>query len=129
MQILQPPAWAKPRGYANGIVTSGRIAFISGQIGWNAQCQFQTTDFVEQTRQALDNVLTVLAECGGKPEHIARLTWYLVDKDEYLARGKELGKMYQEVMGKHYPAMSVVEVSGLLEEQAKVEIEATAVIP
>ena len=128
-QILQPPAWAKPRGYSNGVVASGRLVFISGQIGWDAQCQFQTTDFVGQTRQALVNVLTILAEGGGKPEHIMRLTWYVVDKDDYLASSRALGKVYQEVMGKHYPAMSVVEVSSLLEDQAKVEIEATAVIP
>lgn len=128
-QILQPPAWAKPRGYSNGVVASGRMAFISGQIGWDAECRFQAADFVGQTRQALVNILTILAECGGKPEHITRLTWYVVDKREYLASGKELGKVYQEIMGKHYPAMSVVEVSSLLEDQAKVEIEATAVIP
>lgn len=129
MEILQPPAWAKPRGYSNGVVASGRLVFISGQIGWDAQGQFQTTDFVGQTRQALANVLTILAECGGKPEHVTRLTWYVVDKGEYLACGKELGRVYQEMMGKHYPAMSVLQVSGLLEDQAKVEIEATAVIP
>ena len=129
MQILQPPAWAKPRGYSNGVVASGRLVFISGQIGWDAQGHFQTMEFVGQTRQALANVLTILAECGGKPEHIVRLTWYVVDKGEYLACGKDLGRVYQEVMGKHYPAMSVLQVSGLLEGQAKVEIEATAVIP
>jgi enamine deaminase RidA (YjgF/YER057c/UK114 family) len=129
MRILQPPSWAKPRGYSNGIAASGSIAFISGQIGWNEQCQFQTDDFLGQARQALANVLAVLAECGGRPEHIARLTWYVVDRQEYLSSSKALGKVYQELMGKHYPAMTVVQVSALMEDAARVEIEATAVIP
>lgn len=129
MQILQPPGWLKPRGYANGVVASGRIVFISGQIGWDEQCQFQSTDFVGQARQALQNVLTILAEAGGKPEHIARLVWYVVDKDEYIASYKALGKTYRELMGDHYPAMTAAQVSALMEDLAKVEIEATAVIP
>jgi enamine deaminase RidA (YjgF/YER057c/UK114 family) len=129
MRILQPPSWAKPRGYSNGIAASGSIVFISGQIGWNEQCQFQTDDFLGQARQALANVLAVLAECGGRPEHIARLTWYVVDRQEYLSSSKALGKVYQELMGKHYPAMTVVQVSALMEDAARVEIEATAVIP
>ena len=129
MQVLQPPTWARPRGYANGIAASGRLVFISGQIGWDEQCHFQSTDFVSQVRQTLHNVLTVLAEAGGKPEHIVRLTWYIVDKQEYLASGKQLGSVYRELMGNHYPAMSVVQVAALVEDLARVEIEATAVIP
>lgn len=129
MHVLQPPTWARPRGYANGIATSGRLVFISGQIGWDEQCHFPSTDFVSQARQALHNVLTVLAEAGGRPEHIVRLTWYIVDKHEYLSRGKELGIVYRELMGNHYPAMSVVQVAALIEDLARVEIEATAVIP
>ena len=128
-QILQPPDWARPRGYANGIVMMGRLVFISGQIGWDAQQQFHSDDFSEQTRLALQNILAVLAEAGGKAEHIARLTWYVTDKQEYLASGKKLGGVYREVMGKHYPTMSVVQVTALMEDAAKVEIEATAVIP
>lgn len=129
MQVLQPPTWARPRGYANGVAASGRLVFISGQIGWDGQCRFQSTDFVNQVGQALQNVLAVLAEAGGGPEHIARLTWYIVDKQEYLASGKELGSVYRELMGNHYPAMSVVQVAALVEDLARVEIEATAVIP
>ena len=129
MQILQPPDWAKPRGYSNGIATSGQIIFISGQIGWDADCMFQSTDFVGQARQALLNIIAILAEAGGKPEHITRLTWYVVDKQEYLDCGKELGAIYREVMGQHYPAMTAVQVTALMEDVARVEIEATAVIP
>ena len=129
MQVLQPPTWARPRGYTNGIAASGRIVFIGGQIGWDEQCHFQSTDFVSQVRQTLHNVLIVLAEAGGKPEHIVRLTWYIVDKQEYLASGKQLGNVYRELMGNHYPTMSVVQVTALVEDLARVEIEATAVIP
>ncbi|MBI1276781.1 MAG: RidA family protein [Anaerolineaceae bacterium] len=129
MRILQPPGWAKPRGYSNGIVSSGQLVFISGQVGWDAQCTFQTSDFVGQTRQALLNIVGILAEAGGKPEHITRLTWYVVDKQEYLDCSKALGDVYREIMGKHYPAMTAVEVTALVEDAAKVEIEATAVIP
>lgn len=129
MRTLQPSTWARPRGYANGIIASGRLVFISGQIGWDEQCRFQATDFVAQARQALQNVLTVLAEANGKPEHITRLTWYVVDKHEYLACSKDLGLVYQQLMGSHYPSMTVVQVVALIEDQARVEIEATAVIP
>lgn len=128
-QTLQPKGWARPRGYANGIVASGRLVFISGQIGWDGQCRFQASDFVAQARQALHNILTILAEANGRPEHITRLTWYILDKQEYLACRKDLGPIYQELMGQHYPAMTVVEVAGLLEDQARLEIEATAVVP
>jgi enamine deaminase RidA (YjgF/YER057c/UK114 family) len=129
MQILQPPGWARPRGYSNGVATSGRLVFISGQIGWDGQCQFQALDFVGQTRQALINVLSVLAEAGGQPEHITRLTWYVVDKAEYIGSYGELGQVYRELMGQHYPSMTAVQVVALMEDRARVEIEATAVIP
>jgi enamine deaminase RidA (YjgF/YER057c/UK114 family) len=129
MQILQPPAWAKPRGYSNGIVATGRIVFVAGQVGWNANGEFETNDFVGQARQALANIVAVLAEAGGRPRDIARLTWYVVDKDEYLASYRLLGRAYREVLGSHYPAMTAVQVAALIEDGAKVEIEATAVIP
>ena len=129
MRILQPPDWAKPRGYSNGVAASGQIVFISGQIGWDANNKFQTTNFVEQARQALLNIVAILAEAGGNPQHIMRLTWYVVDKQEYLECGKELGAVYREIMGNHYPAMTAVQVTALIEDEARVEIEATAVIP
>jgi enamine deaminase RidA (YjgF/YER057c/UK114 family) len=129
MQILQPPGWTRPRGYSNGVAASGRLVFISGQIGWDGQCQFQAQGFVDQARQALANVLLVLAEAGGRPEHITRLTWYVVDKAEYSASYRELGQIYRDLMGQHYPAMTAVQVVALMEDRARVEIEATAVIP
>ncbi len=129
MQILQPPGWARPRGYSNGVVMHGRLVFIAGQIGWNAQQQFNTDSFTGQARQALQNILTILAEAGGEPQHIARLVWYVTDKAEYIASYRELGAVYTELMGKHYPTMTAIEVSALMEDRAKVEIEAVAVIP
>ena len=129
MQILQPPTWAKPRGYSNGVAATGRIVFVAGQVGWNAHGEFETSDFAGQARQALANIVAVLAEAGGGPQNIARLTWYVVDKDEYLASYRALGAAYREVLGNHYPAMSAVQVAGLVEDGARVEIEATAVIP
>lgn len=129
MQILQPPEWARPHGYACGVAAQGRLVFISGQVGWDEQGRFHSTDFVPQSRQALQNVLTVLAEADGRPEHIVRLTWYIVDKQEYLACNKDLGKVYRELMGKHYPSMTVVQITALMEDLARVEIEATAVVP
>jgi enamine deaminase RidA (YjgF/YER057c/UK114 family) len=129
MEILQPPDWAKPRGYANGVAASGKLVFISGQIGWGAHCKLVTRDFAGQVRQALENIVTILREAGGKPEHIARMTWYVTDKLEYLSAEKAVGTVYREIMQYHYPAMSVLEVAALIEEDAKVEIEATAVIP
>jgi enamine deaminase RidA (YjgF/YER057c/UK114 family) len=129
MQILQPPGWARPRGYANGVAASGRLVFIAGQIGWDETGQFVSDDLVAQTRRALENILIILAEAGGKPEHIARMTWYVVDKRDYQARAAEIGAVYRELMGRHFPAMTAVEVSALIEDRAKVEIEATAVIP
>jgi enamine deaminase RidA (YjgF/YER057c/UK114 family) len=129
MQILQPPGWKRPRGYANGLVTSGQLVFIAGQIGWDAQHQFPSDDFAEQAKQALQNILAILAEAKGKPEHITRMLWYVVDKHEYIASSTALGIVYRELMGNHYPVMTAVEVSALLEDRAKVEIEAMAVIP
>lgn len=129
MRILQPPDWAKPRGYSNGVASRGQLVFISGQVGWDANCQFTNSDFVGQARQALQNIVAVLAEADGKPEHITRLTWYVVDKQEYLDSGKALGEAYREIMGSHYPAMTAVQVTALIEDAARVEIEATAVIP
>jgi enamine deaminase RidA (YjgF/YER057c/UK114 family) len=129
MRTLQPPSWAKPKGYANGIAAKGQLVFIAGMIGWNKDGQFETHDFVGQVHQALENIVAVLCEAGGSPEHIVRLTWFVTDKREYLASLEHLGPAYREVMGRHYPVMSVVEVSALIEDTAKVEIEATAVIP
>jgi enamine deaminase RidA (YjgF/YER057c/UK114 family) len=129
MQILQPPGWTRPRGYSNGMAAKGHIVFIAGQIGWDEQCHFQTDDFAGQVRQALANVLSVLAQAGGRPEHIARMTWYVLDKRAYLEASRSIGQAYRELMGSHYPAMTAVEVSALIEDRALVEIEATAVIP
>ncbi|MCY1668671.1 RidA family protein [Rhizobium sp. SL86] len=127
--ILQPEGWAKPIGYANGIAATGRQIYIGGQIGWNAQCQFETDDLVDQVRQTLQNVIDVLAEAGGRPEHITTMTWYFVDKAEYLANLKGIGAAYREVIGRHYPAMAAVQVVALMEDRAKIEIQAIAVIP
>jgi len=129
MQTLQPPGWARPRGYANGIAAKGRIVFIAGQIGWDEQSRFQTDDLAGQVRQALANVLSVLAEAGGRPEHIARMTWYVTDKRAYLDASRAIGQVYRELMGKHYPTMTAVQVTALIEDRAQVEIEATAVVP
>jgi enamine deaminase RidA (YjgF/YER057c/UK114 family) len=128
-QVLQPLHWAKPKGYANGIAASGTLVFTAGMIGWNAQCEFETDDFVGQVRQALQNILEVLGQAGAKPEHVVRLTWYITDRQAYLDSLAELGKIYRELMGRNFPVMAVVVVAGLLEVKAKVEIEATAVIP
>lgn len=129
IKVLQPPGWAPPRGYANGVAASGTTVFVAGQIGWNARCEFESDDFVDQVRQALLNVRAVLAEAGATPEHITRMTWYLTDKREYLARAKEVGAAFREVIGVYHAAMSAVQVSALIEERAKVEIEVTAVVP
>jgi enamine deaminase RidA (YjgF/YER057c/UK114 family) len=129
MQILQPPGWARAKGFSNGIAASGRLVFVAGQIGWTGECKWQARDFAGQFRQALLNVIAVLKEAQGKPEHIVRLTWYVLDKKEYLAALKELGAAYRELMGRHYPTMAVVQVSGLVEDEARLEIEATAVVP
>ena len=128
-QILQPPGWTRPKGYANGIVATGRMVFVAGQVGWNAEERFDSDDFVTQARQALVNIVAVLAEAGAGPETLARMTWYVLDKAEYLDRARDLGAAYRDVIGDHYPAMSLVQVAGLVEQGAKLEIEATAVIP
>lgn len=129
MKHLQPPGWLSAKGYANGIAARGTQIFVGGQIGWNAQQQFDTDDFIGQTAQALYNIVAVLKEASAGPEHIVRMTWYIVDRVEYIARLKELGGVYREVMGRNFPAMSCVQVAALVEERAKVEIEATAVLP
>ena len=129
MKILQPPGWPRPRGYSNGIAASGTLVFVGGQIGWNSQGEFESDDLAAQARQALANVVAVLAEAGGRPEHIVRMTWYVTDRGDYLSASKAIGDAYREVIGRHYPAMTAVEVSALVEERAKVEIEATAVVP
>jgi enamine deaminase RidA (YjgF/YER057c/UK114 family) len=127
-EILQPPGWARPRGYANGVAADGRQVFVAGQIGWDAEQRFASDDFAAQVRQALANVVAVLACAGARPEHIVRMTWYVTSRDEYNAALAEIGASYRELIGRNYPAMSVVVVAGLLEPRAKVEIEATAVI-
>jgi len=129
MQILQPPGWAAPRGYANGVAARGTLVFVGGQIGWNARQQFESDDFLAQTAQALRNIADVLREAGAGPEHMVRMTWYVVDRDEYVRRLGELGPVYREVMGRNFPAMTCVQVAGLVEPLAKVEIEVTAVMP
>jgi enamine deaminase RidA (YjgF/YER057c/UK114 family) len=128
-QVLQPAHWAKPKGYANGVAVRGRQIFVAGQIGWNAQQQIVSERLSEQVRQALANIVAVLAEAGGTPEHIVRLTWFITSRDDYYAQLKDIGAAYREIMGRCYPPMSVVQVVALMEAQAKVEIEATAVIP
>ena len=127
--FLQPTGWAPAKGYANGVAARGTLVFVGGQIGWNAQQQFESDDFIDQTKQTLLNVRAVLAAGGAGPEHLVRLTWYVTDRNEYNSRLKELGAVYREVLGKNFPAMACVQVAGLMEERAKIEIEATAVIP
>ena len=129
MQVLQPRGWPRPKGFSNGISCEGKLVFIAGQVGWTPEGKWQARDFAGQFRQALQNIVSILREANGKPEHIVRLTWYVLDKQEYLSSLKEVGAAYRELMGKHYPTMSVVQVSGLVEERARLEIEATAVIP
>jgi enamine deaminase RidA (YjgF/YER057c/UK114 family) len=129
MRTLQPPGWKTPKGYANGIAARGTLVFVGGQVGWNAAQQFDSDDFVAQAKRALENVVAVLAEAGARPEHVVRMTWYVVDKRAYLASLRALGAAYRAVMGRHYPVMTAVEVVALIEDRARVEIEATAVIP
>ena len=128
-QVLHPAGWVPARGYANGIAARGTQIFVGGQIGWNAQQQFESDDFIDQCRQTLQNVVAVLQAGGGSPEHMVRMTWYVISRDEYNARLKELGTVYRDVIGKHFPAMTCVQVAGLMEARAKVEIEVTAVLP
>jgi enamine deaminase RidA (YjgF/YER057c/UK114 family) len=129
MQVVQPQGWAAPKGYANGVVATGRQLFIAGQIGWNAQGRFETDDFVAQVEQALKNIVEVLRAAGGQPEHIVRLNWYITDKAEYVENQRAIGEAYRRVIGRNFPAMTLLVVAGLLEPRAKVEIEATAVLP
>lgn len=129
MKVLQPEGWDKPRGYANGIAARGTVVSIAGQIGWNARCVFETDDFAGQARQALSNIVAVLAEAGGKPEHLVRMTWYVLDKHEYVAAYPAIGAAYRELIGRHFPAMTAVQVVALIEDRARLEIEATAVVP
>ncbi len=130
MRLLQPPSWAKPRGFANGVaVKGGTTVYVAGQVGWTGAGVWEAKDFAGQFRQAMHNILEVLAQAGGRAEHIVRLTWYVTDRDEYLASLNAIGPAYRELMGKHYPAMAIVQVSGLVEALARLEIEAIAVIP
>jgi enamine deaminase RidA (YjgF/YER057c/UK114 family) len=130
MRILQPPDWARPKGFSNGIaVRGGTTVYIAGQVGWTAEQRFAEKSFGGQFRQALANIVAVLAQAGGRPEHLVRLTWYVIDKEEYLASVREVGAAYREVIGRHYPTMAVVQVGGLVDAEARLEIEATAVIP
>lgn len=129
MKLLQPPGWQAPKGYANGVIARGAMVVVGGQVGWNAAQQFESDDFVAQARLALQNVVAILREAGAAPEHIVRMTWYVVDKREYVASYPALGAVYRDVIGRHFPAMTAVEVKSLIEDRAKVEIEATAVIP
>ena len=127
-QILQPPGWARPRGFSNGIAAQGKLVFVAGQVGWTGEGKWEARDFAGQFRQVLKNILAVLAEANGGPEHIVRLTWYVLDKQEYLDSLKSIGEAYRELMGRNYPTMAVVQVSGLIEPEARLEIEATAVL-
>lgn len=129
LQTLHPEGWKPAKGYANGMAASGRMVFTGGLVGWNADCVFESDDFNEQVAQTLRNIVAVLAEAGAGPEHLVRLTWYITSKEEYHADLKQLGAMYKEIIGRHYPAMAVVQVVALMEDRAKVEIEATAIIP
>ncbi len=128
-EFLNPPGWKAPKGYANGVAARGKLVFLGGLVGWNADQEFETDDFVGQVAQALHNIVAVLNEAGGKPEDLVRMTWYITDKQEYLASLAELGAVYRDILGKHFPAMAMVEVAALMAGRARVEIEATAVIP
>ena|ERR1700742_43261 len=129
MKFLQPPNWPRPQGYANGVSAKGNLIFLSGIVGWNAQGKFEHSGFSAQVRQALLNIVEILNQADAKPEHITRMTWYVLDKNEYLAAAKEVGAFYRDIIGRHYPAMTVVQVSAFLEASARVEIEVTAVVP
>jgi enamine deaminase RidA (YjgF/YER057c/UK114 family) len=129
MKLLQPPDWPRPKGYANGVAARGTLVCLSGIVGWNSEEKFVSNDFAGQVRQALQNIVAILKEAHARPEHIARMTWYVLDKQAYMSSAKEMGRIYREIIGSHYPAMSVVEVSGLVEANAQVEIEVTAVVP
>ena len=128
-RFLHPCGWKPAKGFSNGVVAEGRMIFLAGQVGWNAEQRFESHDFVAQARQALANIVTLVAEAGGRVEHITRLTWFVLDKQDYLSRLRELGEAYRGVMGRHFPAMSLVQVVALVEDEARLEIEATAVVP
>jgi enamine deaminase RidA (YjgF/YER057c/UK114 family) len=127
--FLHPRGWKPAKGFSNGVAAQGRMIFLAGQVGWNAEQRFESRDFVAQARQALANIVTLVAEAGGGPEHITRLTWFVLDKQEYLSRLRELGEAYRSVMDRHFPAMTLVQVGALVEDEARLEIEATAVVP
>lgn len=129
MDFLQPPGWPRARGYSNGISASGRTVMVSGMVGWDAECRFQTDDFAGQVRQALHNIVAVLAQADAKPKHIVRMTWYVVDKQEYVNAYRDIGDAYREIIGRHYPTMTAVQVVALIEDRARVEIEVTAIVP
>ena len=129
MRMLQPPGWTPPKGYANGVAARGTVVYVGGQVGWNGSQEFESDDFVAQARQALRNIVAILGEANAVPQHIVRMTWYVVDRDEYVASYRALGGVYREVMGRHFPAMTAVQVAALVEPRARVEIEATAVVP
>ena len=128
-KVLQPEGWVKPVGYSNGVAAEGRLVFVAGQIGWNARGEFETDDFVGQLRQCLKNIVAVLAEAGAEPAHITSMTWYFIDKQDYLTNLKAIGAAYREVIGRHYPAMTAMQVAALIEDRAKIEIQAMAVVP
>ena len=129
MQMLNPAGWMRPKGYSNGIAAAGRMIFVAGQVGWDSQETFRTDDLVGQVRQSLTNIVAILAEAGARPEHIVRMNWYLADKDEYNARLDEIGGVYRELIGRHFPAMTALQVAGFVEHGAKIEIEVTAMLP
>jgi enamine deaminase RidA (YjgF/YER057c/UK114 family) len=128
-EFLQPEGWARPVGYANGVAARGRTIFVGGQIGWNDQCRFETDDFIGQVRQTLENIVAVLAAGGAEPRHITSMTWYFIDKKEYTENLRGIGHAYRDTIGRHFPAMAAVQVAGLVEERARIEIQATAVVP
>ena len=129
LEFLQPEGWARPVGYANGVAARGRTIFVGGQVGWNAECRFETDDFVGQVRQTLENVVAVLKAGGAEPHHITSMTWYFVDKDEYTSNLRGIGEAYRAVIGRHFPAMAAMQVVALVEDRARIEIQATAVVP
>lgn len=129
MEFLQPPGWARPKGYSNGVVCKGRMVFVAGQVGWDEQEKFRTDDLVGQARQSLTNIVGILAQAGARPADIVRMNWYLADQKEYNARLAEIGEVYRTIIGKHFPAMTALQVAGFVEDGAKIEIEATAMLP
>ena len=129
MRILQPEGWAQPKGYSNGITAEGRLVFVAGIVGWNAREEFESDSIVDQIRQALINIVTILKEADAGPEHVVRMTWYITDSEEYLSNLKEIGAVYREIMGKNYPCMACLQIAGFIEDRARIEIETTAVVP